>query len=59
MPFLLLIFFIKSKPFQNKILQVFSTHAQFNEIIPNFAHFEDAPKMGMKQGLEGQARVQR
>jgi hypothetical protein len=52
--------FIKSKPFQNKILQIFWTwDTQFHATVPNFTHFNTTLKIGeWNKGLETRAQRQ-
>ncbi len=49
-----LLFFLKSKSYQNEILQILWTDdTQFHQLVPSFAHFTATLKLGMKQGLQG------
>jgi len=40
-------------------MQIFWTNIQFHEKAPNSTHFRAALQLGMKQGLEGQTKLQR
>ncbi len=60
-----LIFFIRKKAYEIKILQIFLADIQFHETVLNFAWFSfcslyvDTFKLGMKQGLGAQTKAQR
>jgi hypothetical protein len=57
----MLIYFIQSKPFQNKILpQIFSTDTWFHfHEVPHFAQLGEHSNWGWNGGLEGQTMAQR
>jgi hypothetical protein len=59
MPLVLLIFYIKIKLCQNRIMQIFWTKAQFHYIVFTFVHFMSTFKLVMKWGLWGQIRAQK